>query len=142
MLRGAEFIRPSSARRYSGPLVWLDRVTYNNPARRDLFSREGQRGTERHQKHERRARGSQWGTVLTRPRQRTLPRLHKHMLEGPVLHVPTQSLHSVPRHNEDLRSQPKQGHGGPDQSMRGGLDTEHQKNLTWSPLPMIVDSMA
>lgn len=57
MLRGAEFIRSSSAMRYSGPLVWLDRVTYNNPARRDPFSREGQRGTERHQKHEQQGSG-------------------------------------------------------------------------------------
>lgn len=46
MLRGAEFIRPSSAMCYSGPLEWLDCVTYTNPARRDLFSREGQRGTK------------------------------------------------------------------------------------------------
>ena len=32
--------------------MWLDHVTYTIPARRDLFSREGQRGTERHQEHE------------------------------------------------------------------------------------------
>lgn len=123
---GAEFIRPSSARRYSGLLVWLTTILLGEtcfPGK----GREAPRGTESMSAglgaHSGGNAASRTRTMLTRPRQRTLPRLHKHMLEGPVLHVPTQSLHSVPRCNEDLRSQPKQGHGGPDQRMRGGLDT-------------------